>query len=90
MCANLACSLTVILYNCNSTNYSRKAQAQYIKHFFLLQALKMQFQIDIGTTNLGFHGDKFEQAKSAWLLAFEHRDEEYKFVNDFFWSQNRD
>jgi len=67
-----------------------KGEMELCYKYQMYEALKMQFQIDIGTTNLGFHGDKFEQAKSAWLLAFEQRDEEYKFVNDFFWSQNRD
>jgi len=67
-----------------------KGEMELCYKYQMYEALKMQFQVDTATTNLGFQGDKFEQAKSAWLLGFEHRDEEFKFVNDFFWSQNRD
>jgi hypothetical protein len=56
----------------------------------LYQGMKLSYGIDTADTDLGLYGDKFEQAKSAWILGFEHLDEEYKFVNDFFWSQNRD
>jgi len=53
-------------------------------------AMKNFFRIDTGTEDLGAGGDKFEQAKTAWLTNWEHEmDDEKRFVMDFFWSRHR-
>jgi len=45
---------------------------------------------DGGLSDLGLHGDKFEQAKTAWLTHYTRRmDDGVRFVMDFFWSRHR-
>jgi len=68
-----------------------KGEMELCYKWQIYQGMKMEHGIDTGSAGLSLGGDKFEQAKVAWVMAFEHNeDEEGKFVNDFFWSQNRD
>lgn len=54
------------------------------------EAMKNAYGIDTATEDLGLYGDKFDQAKAAYLQAFEHMDEPSKYAIDFFWSPERE
>jgi len=68
-----------------------KGEMELCYKWQIYQGMKMEFGIDAGATELGLPGDKFEQAKMAMVMGFEHNDDVAdKYISDFFWSQNRD